>query len=86
MKHFSARFFVLVMLVIISLNASAQSNIVFVDEFNDPIVAVKSHYFNSDGRLIFQSVSNADGHALIPPANAELGSEITVKASWYNKI
>jgi hypothetical protein len=41
MKQVSVRILGLVVLLICNLNATAQSDILFIDEFDDPIVGVK---------------------------------------------
>jgi outer membrane receptor for ferrienterochelin and colicins len=83
MKQVSVRILGLVVLLICNLNATAQSDILFIDEFDDPIVGVKSQYFNSSGTLIFQAISNAEGHVIIPSTKSQLASELTVKAKLF---
>ncbi len=61
----------------------AQTQIAFLDIFEDPIVGVKSQAYQENGTLIFQAVSDENGAITIPASKTEKLSNIQVTASLF---
>lgn len=65
------------------ITSYAQTKIAFIDEFDDPIVGVKSQLFHSNGTLLLQSVSNGNGIITIPSEKAHRTSAVKLNATMF---